>query len=70
MTLKEDIELIRSLIKDRITDVEKRMNTLTNNWDRYPEDVQIEYMQNYLGGKTAYEDVLLLIANYLETPIQ
>ena len=69
MTEFYSIKGIKHLIKGRISDLEKRMNTLTDNWDRYPEDVQIEYEQNYLGRKAAYEDVLLLITDYLETPI-
>ncbi len=67
---KENIELIKHLIKGKIADIEKRMEVLMDNWDKYPEYVQIEYEQNYLGRKYAYEDVLDIITGYLETPIQ
>jgi hypothetical protein len=70
METNKDIELIKHLIKGRIDDMEKRMDVITNYWDGYPENVQIEYEQNYLGRKAAYEDVLCLINDYLETPIQ
>lgn len=70
METNKDIKLIKHLIKGRIGDLEKRMTALTDNWNSYPEDVQIEYEQNYLGRKAAYEDVLLIIKDYLETPIQ
>lgn len=68
--MDDGIELIKHLIKGRIDDIEKRMEALMDNWDKYPENVQIEYEQNYLGRKYAYEDVLFLIKGYLETPIQ
>lgn len=68
--MDDGIELIKHLIKDRIDDIEKRMDALMDNWDKYPENVQIEYEQNYLGRKAAYEDILFLIKDYLEIPIQ
>ncbi len=67
---KENIELIKHLIKGKIADIEKRMEVLMDNWDKYPEYVQIEYEQNYLGRKAAYEDVLLLMQDHLETSTQ
>lgn len=70
MKMNKDIELIKHLIKGRISDMEKRMDALMDNWDKYPENVQIEYEQNYLGRKAAYEDVLFLIEDSLEIPIQ
>lgn len=33
------------------------------------KNVQIEYEQNYLGRKAAYEDVLFLIEDSLEIPM-
>ncbi len=56
MPEKEDIELIKHLIKGRISDLEKQMNTVDQ--------------RDYLSKKSAYEDVLWMIKGYLETPIQ
>lgn len=64
MTQQETIDFIKHMIKGRIKDIERRLEQL-------PEDnVKIEYEQNYLGRKFAYEDVLDIITGYLETPIQ
>jgi hypothetical protein len=67
---KQDIELIKQLIRDRIRALEKQMNILLDNWDRYSEEIQSEYQRVYLSKKSAYEDVLWMIKGYLETPIQ
>jgi hypothetical protein len=69
MKTNKNIKLIKHLIKGRIDDMEKRMDAITNYSD-ISKNVQIEYEQNYLGRKAAYEDVLCLINDYLETPIQ
>lgn len=67
---KKDTELIKHLIKGRIGDLEKQMNILLDNWDKYSEETQFEYQRDYLSKKSAYEDVLWMIKGYLETPIQ
>jgi hypothetical protein len=69
MKTNKNIKLIKHLIKGRIDDMEKRMDAITNYSD-ISKNAQIEYEQNYLGRKAAYEDVLCLINDYLETPIQ
>ena len=64
MTQQETIDFIKNMIKGRIKDIERRLEQLPEN------NVKIEYEQNYLGRKFAYEDVLNIITDYLETPFQ
>lgn len=64
MTQQETIDFIKHMIKGRIKDIERRLEQLPD------DNVKMEYEQNYLGRKFAYEDVLDIITDYLETPIQ
>lgn len=64
MTQQETIDFIKHMIKGRIKDIERRLEQLPD------DNVKMEYEQNYLGRKFAYEDVLDIIRDYLETPIQ
>lgn len=55
MTSKETIDFIKDILKQKIKDIDRRL-------DQLPDDnAKIEYEDNYLGRRFSYEDILFAI---------